>query len=79
MNRGVGFFATEHETGDLGVFANVPCDHLIHARTRANISSRSQWSTRKKVAGLRTMNVSLEGLGIVKPPDEMHVISVWDQ
>ena len=50
----------------------MPLGHeLIDARARTDLATAGKRSTREDVAGLRRVDVSLEGLGVVEPLDEV--------
>ena len=54
--------------------ADVLCDKLIDAGAGLNPPAGSQRRAGKQVAGLRTVDVTLERLGVVEAADEHHPI-----
>ena len=70
VDGGVGFFAAEDETGDLGGAAVVGSDDLVEAGAGADFAAGGEGSAAEEVAGLGAVDVAFEGFGIVEPADE---------
>ncbi len=64
VHRRVGRLAPQHQAGHLGI-GTVPLrQHLVDAGARTDLAARSQGRARQEVAGLRAVDVALQGLGI---------------
>ena len=75
VHRGVRLFAAEHEARQLGAVPDVPRHQLIDARAGLDPPARGQRRAGEQVAGLRTVDIALERLGIVQAADEHHLVA----
>ena len=75
MHGGVRLFTAKHEARQLGAMADVLRDKLIDAGAGLNPPAGSQRRAGEQVAGLRTVDVTLERLGVVEAADEHHPIT----
>ena len=67
--------AADDEAGQLRLATDSLSDDLIDTRSGANRAAGGERRAREQIARLRTVDVSLEGFGIVEPTDEQHAIS----
>ena len=74
VHGGVRLFTAKHETRQLGSMANVLRDELIDTGAGLDPPARGQRRAGEQVAGLRTVDVALERLGVVETSDEHHPI-----
>ena len=75
VDRGVRLFAAQHQARNLRLVPDPLSNDLIDAGSTANRSARCQRGAGEQVAGLRTVDVSLQGLGVVEPADENHLFA----
>ena len=74
VHGGVRLFTAQHEARQLGSMANLLRDKLIDTGAGLNPPPGGQRRAGEQVAGLRTMDVALERLGVVEAADEHHPI-----
>ena len=75
VHRRIGLLARQDQAGNLGRPAVACAQQLVEAHAGTDLAAGGQRSAREQVAGLRAVDVALEGLGVVEPADEQHLLA----
>jgi hypothetical protein len=70
VDRRIRLLAAQHQARQLRLLADPLGDHLVDAGAAADLAAGRQRRTGEQVAGLRTVDVALQRLGVVQPADE---------
>ena len=67
-------FASQDQAGHLGPSPQALGQHLVDAGAGTNLSPGRQQRSGEQIAGLRAVDVSLQGFGVVESPQEVQLV-----